>query len=63
MGLRIKKIRESKDISQSELARLSDKDRQNIYRLEKGKTNPSIYFIYEIANALKVDISELINVD
>jgi transcriptional regulator with XRE-family HTH domain len=63
IGLRIRKIRESKDITQSELARLSDKDRQNIYRLEKGKINPSIYSLYEIAQALGVDLSDITGVD
>lgn len=59
LGLRIKQIRVQKGITQSELARLSDKERQNIYRLEKGKINPSVHFLYEISDALSIDISEL----
>lgn len=57
---RIKAIREEKNISQIELARLTDKERQNIYRLEKGKINPSIFQLYEIANSLEMNLSDLL---
>lgn len=52
--------RERKKISQAELARLCEKDRQSIERIENGKVNPSIYFLQEIANGLEIDIKDLL---
>ncbi|MEN9522707.1 MAG: hypothetical protein RL065_1084 [Bacteroidota bacterium] len=52
-------IRKEKGISQSELARLTDKDRQNIHKFEKAQTNPSIDYLVEIANALEINLTDL----
>ncbi len=42
-------LRISKGISQAELARCCDKDPQRFNRLEKGRINPSIIYLQEIA--------------
>jgi transcriptional regulator with XRE-family HTH domain len=52
-------IRKEKGISQSELARLTDKDRQNIHKFEKAQTNPSVEYLIEVANALEINLAEL----
>jgi transcriptional regulator with XRE-family HTH domain len=63
IGERIIAIRQKQELSQSDLARLSGKDRQNIRRLEKGLINPTVFHLSEIAKALKVKISEIIDVE
>lgn len=60
LGERIRKIREEKGITQKDLAHSIDKDQQSIQRLEMGKINPSIYYLYEIAKGLEVDVEFLL---
>ena len=61
VGKRVATLRKEKGISQSELARLCEKDRQSIHSFEKGEFNATILYLSEIAKALKVKISELID--
>ncbi len=42
VGKRIQQLRKEKSISQSKLAELTNKDRQYIYKIEKGKVTPNI---------------------
>lgn len=63
LGKRITEIREAKSISQTLLAEKCDKDKQSINRLEKGNVNPSAYYLLQIANALNISLSELLNFD
>lgn len=59
IGNRIKEIRVEKGISQSELSRLCEKDRQHIELIENNKISANIYTLYLISHALQVDLSEL----
>ena len=43
------------------LARACGKDRQAIEKLENGKVNPTLYSLYEIAKALEVSLSAVID--
>lgn len=61
LGDKIVRLRSRKNWSQSDLARAADMERQNIYRLENGKINPSIFYLKQIADALEVPLSELVN--
>ena len=61
LGKRIINLRENKGWSQSDLARACNKDRQAIEKLENGKVNPTLYTLLEIANALEVSLSELVD--
>lgn len=61
LGNRIRQIREAKNISQTELGNLCDIERSNMNRIEAGNTNPSSYLIYQIAEKLEVEASELLN--
>ena len=61
IGLRIIKLREQKGWSQSDLARACNKDRQAIEKLENGKVNPTLYTLLEIANALEISLSKLVD--
>ncbi|MBI5356657.1 helix-turn-helix transcriptional regulator [Candidatus Collierbacteria bacterium] len=58
VGKRIKKWRKKRNVSQEELA-----DRAGLYRtyvghLENARYSPSVYVLYKIAKALKVEIPE-----
>lgn len=63
LGKNIARLREKVGLSQSELALRCDKDRQSLNRLEKGKINPSAYYLLEIAAELKVPVSDLLDFD
>ncbi|ELU0549193.1 TPA: helix-turn-helix transcriptional regulator [Vibrio parahaemolyticus] len=59
IGLRIKELRCSKNITQDQLAKTCDLDRTYISSVENGKRNISIKAIEAIASALDVSLSEL----
>lgn len=59
LGLAVKRIREQKGLSQTQLAYKIDKDQPSINRLEKGKINPSYIYLLEICDGLEIDIKEL----
>lgn len=60
LGLRVREIRLAKSLSQTDLAFKIGKDQPSINRLEKGKINPSILFLLEIANGLEIIVSKLL---
>lgn len=60
IGNRIRIFREKKKLSQTELAMMIGKDRQYLYKIEKGKVTSSIFTISVIAYALDVSLAELI---
>jgi putative transcriptional regulator len=59
LGNRIKELRKQQDLSQTELAHKCGKDSQSLERVENGKTNPSAYYLLEIAKALKIPVKDL----
>ncbi len=60
LGLIVKKLREGKGLSQTELAYKIGKDQPSINRLEKGKVNPSIIYLLQICEGLEITIEELV---
>ncbi len=60
LGRAIKLARKKNNLSQTELATLTLKDRQYIYKIEKGKVTPNIVTIGIIAKALNLSIPELL---
>jgi transcriptional regulator with XRE-family HTH domain len=60
---RIRFLRESKGISQQNLAAICNFEKANLSRIEAGRTNPTISTLYKISLALEVPISELVDVD
>ncbi|QBA20288.1 XRE family transcriptional regulator [Chryseobacterium indologenes] len=60
IGNRIRIFREKKKLSQTELAMMIGKDRQYLYKIEKGKVTSSIFTISVIACALEISLAELI---
>jgi transcriptional regulator with XRE-family HTH domain len=61
VGKRIVELRKQKNLSQRQLAFLSGKDPQSLERVENGKINPTIFYLYEISQALGVSLNELID--
>ncbi|MET3731474.1 helix-turn-helix domain-containing protein [Moheibacter stercoris] len=62
VGLKIKKLRETKGLSQVDLVgkMQGNIDTTNISRIESGRTNPTLYTLYRIAEALEVKVNDLI---
>ena len=60
LGLIVKKLREEKGLSQTELAYKIGKDQPSINRLEKGNVNPSIIYLLQICEGLEITIEELV---
>lgn len=61
LGKNVARLREDAGISQTELALRCDKDRQSLNRLEKGRINPSAYYLSQIADELKVPLKSLLD--
>ncbi len=61
LGQQIAKLRKQKKLTQVEFAYMLDKEKQNYNKLEKGKTNPTSWTLYKIAELLGVSIGDLFN--
>ncbi len=62
IGQRIIALRTKKGWSQADLARAAEKSPQAIEKIENGKVNSSIYTLHEIAHALGVSLSTLVDI-
>lgn len=60
-GERVREIRKEKGLSQEELAHKADLHRTYIGMIERAEKNITLLNIEKIANALEVNIKELIN--
>jgi len=61
IGSRVKLLRESKGVSQQDLAAICNFEKGNMSRLEAGRTNPTITTLYKISQALEVKITDLLD--
>jgi len=63
LGKRIKTLRLENGLSQVDLvARMQGNiDTTNISRIEAGRTNPTVYSLYRLSEALEVSMSELVD--
>lgn len=59
VGLNITRLRKAQGLTSKELGYDCDMDKSDIIRIEKGRQNTTITTLSRIAQALKVDISEL----
>jgi ribosome-binding protein aMBF1 (putative translation factor) len=57
VGKNIQKIRESKGISQQELAAKCNFEKSNMSRLEAGRVNPTLSTLEKVAKALDVSLA------
>jgi len=60
IGENILKLRLKKGLSQESLAEISQLDTRQIGRLERGETNSTISILKRIADALEVDICDIL---
>lgn len=63
VGLKIREIRESKDMSIMTLADKLDIEYNNMIRIEKGRTNPTLGTLFSIAQALNMKLTDIVNVE
>ena len=63
IGEKIKEIRESKMISQQNLAAMCNFEKGNMSRIESGRTNTTIATIYKISQALGVKMTDILDVE
>ena len=61
MGQHIKAIRKKYGLSVEEVAYKCGKDYQSIVRLENGRMNPSMYYLYEVSIGYGVPVKDLID--
>ncbi|GHT72888.1 hypothetical protein AGMMS50262_02910 [Bacteroidia bacterium] len=63
IGLKIKELREEKNISQQDLAAACNFEKSNMSRIESGRTNFTIGTLLKIGEVLKVKLIDLVDVE
>ena len=63
IGLKIREIRENQNLSLQEFADKLDIEYNNLIRIEKGRTNPTIGTLYGICQVLGVGLVDVVNVE
>ncbi len=61
LGQRVVELRTKKGWSQRDLAFACDKEPQSIERIENGKSNPTAFYLKELADALEVSVADFFN--
>lgn len=56
----VRKKRMEKGLSQSDLAARMGNNYQNISRLERGETSPTLEWCYNLASALEIDLPDFL---
>lgn len=60
LGLRIKELRAERGMTQEELAEACGMFRTYMSRIESGLANPTLTMLYVMADALKIDVRDLL---
>lgn len=60
LGNQLRKLRNRKELSLEELARITKVSKVTLGNIERGEANPSLSVIWKIANALAVPLSTLL---
>lgn len=65
VGKNIQTIREAKGLSQVDLASkmMGRFDTTNISRIESGRTNPTLFTLYRISEALELPLEDIVNIE
>ena len=61
LGKNIKTYRERKELTQNQLAEIVDLSREYLARVETGQKRISLKKLFEIADALEINCSQLID--
>lgn len=59
-GQRVRQLRKEQGLSQEALAQLAGIDRSYMGNIERGEKNVTLKKVYEICDALEIDIKELV---
>jgi len=62
IGIRIRIARLDKKISQEKLAEFADLNKNTIGSIERGEISPTIETLYKIANALDIELHDLVDI-
>lgn len=54
-GQHIKNLRMAQNLTQVEVSSAMVRDQQSLQRVESGRVNPSLTYLLELANAMKID--------
>ena len=60
VGRNVKRLRQKKGLTQEQFAEISGFSQQYISSLERGRRNPTVVTLYELATALGVSHMELV---
>ena len=63
IGNRIKELREEKNLSLQDLCYMCDFEKPNLVRMEKGRTNPTIWTLYKICEALNIELKDIVETE
>ena len=63
IGMKIKELREEKNVSQQDLAAACNFEKSNMSRIEAGRTNFTIETLLKISEALGVSLNELVDIE
>lgn len=63
IGRNFARLRQERDLTQEQVEERSGFSQQYISSLERGKRNPTAITLYELAQALGVDLIELVRPD
>ncbi|PXV63021.1 DNA-binding XRE family transcriptional regulator [Dysgonomonas alginatilytica] len=63
IGLKIRELRESKNLTLMELSVNLDIEYNNLIRIEKGRTNPTIGTLLKISQGLNVKLVDIVDVE
>lgn len=61
LGVHIRQLRESKNLSQQDLANDCGIPKSQVARIERAKINTTVRTLIKIANALEIEPKELLN--
>ena len=63
IGLQIRELRKQKKVTLQELSDRIDIEYNNLIRIEKGRTNPTIGTLYKISSELGVKLKDIMDVE
>lgn len=60
-GIHLRRLREDRELSQQELADLSDVNKRTLQTIENGQSSPTFDFMVSLAKGLNTDVKELVD--
>ena len=60
-GNYVRELRLRKNLTQVDVSSRMSKDQQSLQRVESGNVSPSLYYLYQLADALDIEPKELLS--